>query len=947
MAPANDAVFYRRNNQIQDAIDGQNLKQALQLIEKRMKKGEDTRFLKAWKAHVLFRHADEAHHKRGIAETLELCNAEPPTTDLDTLDMLHRTLQKMDGQAQTRSNLWEKAAKAQPQGLEIQTRWFTYSYEGDDWKSAQKAAMSLQKNFPRERKYYFWAIFLCHLVANDSASSDADRKLFGTLAYRMISKAAADTPVEPVDTLSMPKSIKTAEEMLLLVKIFETQGLHSELLKLLDSKNVGISSRIVQNDWTFVVSKISNLAAAKLWEDAFAYIKDLLTAPEPVDTERYLQKHDDWQVWEVLIQAVRNSKTPGLAAESLKFVEGFIQLNPKSRNGHLVRLELIQGRIDVGDMKQEDMLSACQSYFDGHKHKLYVFGDLRGFLSSANQTVASKMVEYVLNSKDNDEKTNHVYMINALKLEYCFNISGNESGVSKEQIEEFVVRCLELYETLSGSGKSEETTKTEAGSAPATVESQPRDDLGILAAMSLLYGGPSAQTQISNTALIRAASILERLLDNSPHNYQALLLLVRVYLSLGAGSLALRTFSKLSVKQVQFETVAHNLFTRLATIHPHSAPPLEGAEFKDFDPQSAFVQALNFYRNTAITTTKHRTNGLEYGSYVNTEDTIELQRRLRDSVCRRMYVLDVRRMQRLVGGDPMSRYDDLAKDSSPVLDQRKFDAFMNCEAPGKPTFEERMRLGPLPGGKWLTSTQVTDRLFSLLKGISIQKPLPADDELLAFKDLSLSDAEPEQTSTEKENAEIHSELLKVAAFMAGSKSLTAEQADGALGRVEEWLTSKKKDLTLSEAKVSPMLARTTIAVQSGTPAAPTWEYLHVVFHLLETVKALSQLVALASRKTVKTAKLPKERVERLSTLVSEVFESVRSNTRVLKLRVSASGLLSVLVGLVMEGDLSQGYGKDLRALLDKTLDVPALELFCGALMESWEDALDGVMMVKL
>lgn len=46
MAPISDAVFLRRNNQIQDAIDGQNLKQALQLIEKRMKKGEDTRFLK-------------------------------------------------------------------------------------------------------------------------------------------------------------------------------------------------------------------------------------------------------------------------------------------------------------------------------------------------------------------------------------------------------------------------------------------------------------------------------------------------------------------------------------------------------------------------------------------------------------------------------------------------------------------------------------------------------------------------------------------------------------------------------------------------------------------------------------------------------------------------------------------------------------------------------------
>lgn len=46
MASANATVFLRRNNQVQDAIDGQNLKQALQLIEKRIKKGEDTIFLK-------------------------------------------------------------------------------------------------------------------------------------------------------------------------------------------------------------------------------------------------------------------------------------------------------------------------------------------------------------------------------------------------------------------------------------------------------------------------------------------------------------------------------------------------------------------------------------------------------------------------------------------------------------------------------------------------------------------------------------------------------------------------------------------------------------------------------------------------------------------------------------------------------------------------------------
>lgn len=54
MSASNDAVFHRRNKQIQDAIDGQNLKQALQLCEKRIKKGEDTRFLRVCMLWLLF-----------------------------------------------------------------------------------------------------------------------------------------------------------------------------------------------------------------------------------------------------------------------------------------------------------------------------------------------------------------------------------------------------------------------------------------------------------------------------------------------------------------------------------------------------------------------------------------------------------------------------------------------------------------------------------------------------------------------------------------------------------------------------------------------------------------------------------------------------------------------------------------------------------------------------
>ena len=63
MSSTNDAVFHRRNKQIQEAIDGQNLKQALQLIEKRMKKGEVTRFLMVWTCFFISR----CHHSVALA----------------------------------------------------------------------------------------------------------------------------------------------------------------------------------------------------------------------------------------------------------------------------------------------------------------------------------------------------------------------------------------------------------------------------------------------------------------------------------------------------------------------------------------------------------------------------------------------------------------------------------------------------------------------------------------------------------------------------------------------------------------------------------------------------------------------------------------------------------------------------------------------------------------
>lgn len=396
MAASSDQVFQRRNKQIQDAIDAQNLKQALQLCEKRLKKGEDSRFLKAWKAHILFRHSDEAHHRRGVEETLELCNQEPPTTDLDALDLLCQTLRKLGGYDATMRTLWEKAAKAKPRDLEIQTRWFTNAFEDGDWKSAQKAAMSLKSNFNNKRDYYFWATFLCYLITLDSRASNTDRKLFGTLAYRMISKAAEDVPTDPKELLSPPRAIQTAEELLLLVKIFESQGCYAEALRILDSEHLGIGSRIAQNDWSFVRAKLLTLEKAEKWNESLTFARALLARPDDDTAAKdSILETDDWAVWKLFVSATKKINSPNATHQTQKFLEGSILRHPKLRNAQLALLDLTAWEAQTGVLTEDALRSACEAYYDRNHDKLYCFNDLQKYLVLLGEDVILKFLKYV------------------------------------------------------------------------------------------------------------------------------------------------------------------------------------------------------------------------------------------------------------------------------------------------------------------------------------------------------------------------------------------------------------------------------------------------------------------------------------------------------------------------------------------------------------------------
>jgi N-terminal acetyltransferase B complex non-catalytic subunit len=96
---------------------------------------------------------------------------------------------------------------------------------------------------------------------------------------------------------------------LLLVRIFESQGRHAEIIKILDSDNLGINSRIIQNDWSFVGVKLSNLEKAKMWTEGLLYAKELLAIPSSEEERKAIQERDDWAVWHLLVTATQKIDT--------------------------------------------------------------------------------------------------------------------------------------------------------------------------------------------------------------------------------------------------------------------------------------------------------------------------------------------------------------------------------------------------------------------------------------------------------------------------------------------------------------------------------------------------------------------------------------------------------------------------------------------------------------
>ena len=119
-------------------------------------------------------------------------------------------------------------------------------------------------------------------------------------------------------------------------------------------------------------------------------------------------------------------------------------------------------------------------------------------------------------------------------------------------------------------------------------ERQLGDDAAILAAMGCIHLFETGDER----GLVRAATILEMLLSNSAHNYDAQLIIIRVYIYLGLGAQAISHYARLDIKHLQYLTNSWIMFTRISTIHPHPFPIVSSTKIELTSPATMLKSAL-------------------------------------------------------------------------------------------------------------------------------------------------------------------------------------------------------------------------------------------------------------------------------------------------------------------------------------------------------------------
>jgi N-terminal acetyltransferase B complex non-catalytic subunit len=594
-----------------------------------------------------------------------------------------------------------------------------------------------------------------------------------------------------------------------------------------------------------------------------------------------------------------------------------------------------------------ELFRACENYWQKFRRKAYCFEDIRTPLSTLGRQMQEKFLNQLCSeeskedaSEKKDASDTTTPALNLLKLRYYFSL---RVGVSEKTLEKFACDALEVYQmSLDGNSQCPEAAL-----------------LAAMALVRLAFAG-LAQTKSArrhDQYLLQAVFVLETCRGRIKDYYPYSLLLLQIKSLLGLMSLAMKDFRSLNIKNVQWETTGHLLLTRISTTHPSSVATATPSEEGGIEPLQAVAAALLMSENSGESLSTQIRSGLKSGSYVNIIESVDMRSDLEHSLNKHLLIQEEARIKQLLS---VSDVEDIPLRPSRLVDNRDFSYLPSYEAEGNPAFRQYLRSGPVPGERWLAAITLYNQTVRYLKGELYGHRAPSTNEIELFQTAlaASNDTEiTELTDVELDNLTAHASLASAVVAMKRPSAPENPGLHKHISDLENWLRSKASFPNDSNvADEATKTGRDLLHFGSTVlTKAPSWTYLHRAFSLLETLQGISLLLAVLNPKSkakstkskAKAESIGADRISAMQEMVEEIETDIRNGVRELKHELNAPGMLGRLMDIGLGRDEEQDELSPVGKVLEGLADATSLEVLCGDMRESWEDALDGILAIKV
>ncbi|XP_033227156.1 N-alpha-acetyltransferase 25, NatB auxiliary subunit isoform X2 [Belonocnema kinseyi] len=568
-----NVVNERRLRPIYDWLDYGNNKKALQEADKVLRKQPGHQCARVLKALALLRLGKETE----CQVIMDKVRLEVPCEDstLQAMSICYREIHRPD----KISEVYEAAAKADPNNEELLTHLFMSYVRLGDFKKQQHTAMALYKLVPKN-PYYFWAVMSIVMQAVQADENIAKRVTL-PLAERMVLKLVNEGKIE------------AEQEVQLYLMILELQGKDEEVLKVLGGP---LASRVSNLE----PRKAKLLLKMQQYAEAVSAFKELIR-----------QDADNWTFYKDYLSAALKCQSLG---DCLKFLDETAAVaGKKSRAPQLARLELFntarESQIDCPFSHVEDM----HKYFNKFGSKGCVVSELKMYLHLLSTPEKDLLLEKI--EKDiGVSKDGYPESVDQMQRYIHFNQLRRLCGmhhfpkIDLEEMKKLVLRFCHLYK--KGNELCPEQERLTTDYCPA--------DAYILLATHLLHQLWHETGEAEY--LYRAMDLLERCLASSTSNFHVKILLVRIYLEAGFIGAADYAFVLLDAKHIQLDSLGflHTPLLAPLGLLSHASHNLE--------------QTAKFFVGNSKDSADHLTFAYKYGSFLKIQEFVDLKERLEKSI---------------------------------------------------------------------------------------------------------------------------------------------------------------------------------------------------------------------------------------------------------------------------------------------------------------------------